>query len=211
MSHNTLLHSLVRPPIRLLAGTAITPNQVTTLRLVTGLAAGAGFALGGVARDVGAGLFLLSLLLDRADGELARMTGKTSVGGYRYDLICDCVATVLAFVGLGVGLWGALGPLAVVLGIAAGASVIAMFYMLNVSNTAKAQGIDVAGRTFADPDDATVGLSILIWLGQAEAALVLAGVLTPVIVMTLLLRDRLQRAKLAAASPPQSSTKASTP
>ena len=212
MSHNTLLHSLIRPPVRLLARTPVTPNQLTTVRLLTGLAAAAGFALGGVGRDIGAALFLLSLLLDRADGELARQTGRVSARGYRYDLVCDCIATVLCFVGLGVGLIGALGPVAVALGVSAGASVVGLFYQLNVSRTAVHQGLDLRGRTLADPDDATVGLSLLIWLGQAETALVLAGVLTPVIVMILALRARLRLLRTQpSAAALQSDTNTSAP
>ncbi len=179
--------------MRLLARTPVTPNQLTTLRLITGLAAGVCFAIGGTPRAVGAGLFLVSLMLDRADGELARQTGMTSASGYRYDLACDCVATVLAFVGLGVGLRQALGPAAIALGLSAGASVVGLFYQLNVSKTATAQGLDVGGRTLFDPDDATVGLSVLIWLGQAELGLLLAGIATPLIVLTLVMRERLRR------------------
>ena len=59
---------------------------------------------------------LVSLLLDRADGELARQTGRSSLGGYRYDLVCDCIGNIVAFIGLGIGLRAAMGPLAVLLG-----------------------------------------------------------------------------------------------
>ena len=196
--------------MRLLARTPVTPNQLTTLRLLTGLAAGVGFALGGAWRAAGAGLFLLSLLLDRADGELARQTATASSSGYRYDLTCDCVATVLAFVGLGIGLRQTLGPAAVVLGLSAGASVVGLFYQLNVSKSAKPQGLDLRGRTLFDPDDATVGLSVLIWCGQAELGLLLAGLLTPVIVLTLVMRSRRHSPqRLPTSADPQSETKVS--
>lgn len=79
MSHDTWIHRAVRGAVRPLARTPVTPNQVTTLRLITGLAAAAAFAQGGEGwRQVGAGLFLVSLFLDRADGELARASGKSS-------------------------------------------------------------------------------------------------------------------------------------
>ncbi len=178
--------------MRPLARTPITPNQLTTVRLLTGLAAAAGFALGGEWRAAGGGLFLVSLLLDRADGELARLSGKMSAGGYRYDLICDCIATVAAFAGLGIGLRGELGPLAIALGVAAGASVVAVFYQINVLKVATTSGPGLDGRTLADADDAMVGLPVLVWLGLSKLALVLAGTATPVIVLVLLLRGRLR-------------------
>ena len=192
MSHDTLLHRLVRPAMRPLARTSITPNQLTTGRLLTGLVAAAAFALGGGWRAAGGGLFLVSLLLDRADGELARLSGKMSSGGYRYDLTCDCIATVAAFIGLGVGLRDELGPLAMVLGVAAGASVVAVFYQINVLKVATTSGPGLDGRTLADADDAMVGLPVLIWLGLSKLALVLAGTATPVVVLVLLLRSRLR-------------------
>ena len=178
--------------MRPLARTPVTPNQLTTVRLLTGLAAGVGFAMGGGWRASAGGLFLLSLLLDRADGELARLSGRMSAGGYRYDLVCDCIATVAAFAGLGIGLRQELGPLAMALGVAAGASAVAVFYQINVLKTATTSGPVLDGRTVADADDAMVGLPVLIWLGLSKLALVLAGTATPVIVLGLVLRARLR-------------------
>ena len=107
MSHDTWIHRGVRAPVRRLAKTPVTPNQITTLRLVTGLGAAAAFALGSDPfRHLGAGVFVLSVLLDRADGELARMSGKTSRAGHVYDLFADAVCNAVIFFGLGVGLRG---------------------------------------------------------------------------------------------------------
>ncbi len=178
--------------MRPLARTPITPNQLTTMRLLTGLAAATGFAFGGGWRVAGSGLFLVSLLLDRADGELARLSGKMSAGGYRYDLTCDCIATVATFIGLGIGLLGELGPVAIALGAVAGASVVAVFYQINVLKVAGTSGPGLDGRTLADADDAMVGLPVLIWLGLSKLALVLAGTATPIIVILLVLRERLR-------------------
>ncbi len=178
--------------MRPLARTPVTPNQLTTLRLLTGLAAAAGFAFGGEWRATGGALFLVSLLLDRADGELARLSGRMSTDGYRYDLVCDCVATVAAFVGLGIGLRGEFGPLAIALGVVAGASVVAVFYQINVLKVATTSGPGLDGRTLADADDAMLGLPVLVWLGLAKLALVLAGTATPLVVLVLMLRGRLR-------------------
>ncbi|MCH8834893.1 MAG: CDP-alcohol phosphatidyltransferase family protein, partial [Proteobacteria bacterium] len=65
--------------VRPLVGTAVTPNHLTTLRLATGLAAAGALAVGTSPwQHVGAAIFVVSLVLDRADGELARLAGKTS-------------------------------------------------------------------------------------------------------------------------------------
>lgn len=77
---------LVRPLIK----TWVTPNHLTTLRLLAGLAGVAALADGSYRwTNVGALLFVLSNFLDHTDGELARMSGKTSRFGHAYDLACD--------------------------------------------------------------------------------------------------------------------------
>jgi archaetidylinositol phosphate synthase len=53
--------------------------------------------------NVAALLMVLSNFLDHTDGELARMTGKTSRIGHFYDLASDAVVTILLFIAMGVG------------------------------------------------------------------------------------------------------------
>src|SRR5215475_4413839 len=105
MSHNTWVHRLVRPMVRLLARTSISPNQVTTARLCFGLAAA---VVAGIGPDpwlaIGAGLFLVSFLLDRADGALARLTNKSSPAGHRYDALADSACNGAIFLGIGLAL-----------------------------------------------------------------------------------------------------------
>ncbi|MGH7360494.1 MAG: CDP-alcohol phosphatidyltransferase family protein, partial [Candidatus Methylomirabilales bacterium] len=61
---------LSRPVTRLLLRTPLTPNQVTAGNLMVGLAALAGFAMGGIRWGV-AGALLLQVytILDHCDGE----------------------------------------------------------------------------------------------------------------------------------------------
>src|SRR5688572_13854233 len=102
MSTNTLIHRIVRPAVRIVAKTPVTPNHITTLRLATGIAAALAFAAGDAAWSaVGGGIFVFSMLLDRADGELARQTGQSSPGGYWYDIISDGLSNVLAMLCIG--------------------------------------------------------------------------------------------------------------
>jgi phosphatidylglycerophosphate synthase len=181
MSHNTLIHRIVRPAVRVAARIGITPNQLTTARLATGLAAAACFATGAYTWVVLGGLiFVISMLLDRADGALARQTAQTSLAGHRYDLASDCIASVAAFVGLGIGLAHENGDLGLDLGLLAGLGIGVLFFELNVLNLGSLGGVAFfEGRLAFDPDDAMIFVPLLIWCGQAWPMLVAASVITP--------------------------------
>ncbi|MCZ6503753.1 MAG: CDP-alcohol phosphatidyltransferase family protein, partial [Gammaproteobacteria bacterium] len=144
MSHHTWIHSLTRGCVKPLINTPVTPNHITTLRLVAGIAAAGALAVGGSPWiNLGAGLFVLSFLLDRADGELARLSGKTSPEGHRYDVIADSVCNALILVGLGLSLRdSAFGLWAVPLGLVSGAAVITVLAM--VMKLESAQGYRAA-------------------------------------------------------------------
>jgi archaetidylinositol phosphate synthase len=181
MSHDTIIHRVVRPTVRMVARTGLTPNQVTTMRLVTGLAASVIFAQGTYGWMVLGGIvFLVSMLLDRADGELARQTGQMSPIGHRYDLAADGIASVATFVGLGLGLahTGGLGLFG--LGGLAGFGIGALFFELNVLKVIPVCGCDLfGGRITVDPDDAMIFVPILIWCNLATPMLIVAAVITP--------------------------------
>jgi len=79
MVGDSCTHKLARICILPLVNTPITPNYLTTLRLITGVTACGLFAIGFREWNRYGGLmWLLSGFLDRADGELARVSGKTS-------------------------------------------------------------------------------------------------------------------------------------
>ncbi|SUA89518.1 CDP-alcohol phosphatidyltransferase [Pandoraea pulmonicola] len=87
-----------------LVDTRVSPNHLTTLRLIVGLACTWAFAQGGYAMaNLGAVLLVLSNFIDHTDGELARISGKTSRFGHLYDLASDALVTVLLFGGIGMG------------------------------------------------------------------------------------------------------------
>src|SRR5579862_3049844 len=82
----------------------ITPNHLTTVRLGVGLAAAAAFLPGTYGwSNVAALLLILSNFLDHTDGELARISGKSSRIGHIYDLTSDAIVTILVFMAVGVG------------------------------------------------------------------------------------------------------------
>jgi phosphatidylglycerophosphate synthase len=112
--------------------TWVVPNHLTTVRLLVGLAAAAAFVPGTYGwTNLAALLLVLSNFLDHADGELARMSGKTSRFGHLYDLASDALVTILLFIAIGVGIEAApdmpLGfPL---IGAIAGSAVAFIFYI----------------------------------------------------------------------------------
>ena len=184
MSHDTLIHRLVRPCVRLIAPSGVTPNQLTTLRLLSGLGAAVLFAGGhGTGFNAAGVVFLISMLFDRADGELARQTGKMTLAGYHYDIWSDCAANVAVFVGIGIGLAESsarFGLSNVWFGVVAGSAIAILFWQLYVLKLVSVQGyVLLDGRITIDPDDAMVLVPILVWFGLGQPMLVAAAIVAP--------------------------------
>jgi archaetidylinositol phosphate synthase len=121
------------------------------------------------------------MLLDRADGDLARLTGRTSPGGHTYDLIADSLSNALFFVGLGVGLRdGDQGLWAVPMGLLAGGAVAAILWMvMRIEETKGARAAELGGFAGFDPDDAILIAPVAIWWGMSEGLLLAAAVGAP--------------------------------
>jgi phosphatidylglycerophosphate synthase len=123
---------LARRLVSPLSESWVTPNHLTTVRLLVGLAAAAAFVPGTyVFCNVGALLMAVSNFLDHCDGELARISGKSSRIGHVYDLASDALVTVSVFVALGIGV-GSRVPLPLppaALGCIAGCAIALIFYL----------------------------------------------------------------------------------
>jgi phosphatidylglycerophosphate synthase len=181
MSHDTWLHRIARPGARLLARTPVTPNQVTTARLVLGLAATGLFALG-PAWNTAAGLaYLASMIFDRMDGVLARLTGKSTPWGHKYDLAVDAICDAVVFMGIGWGLRdGPLGDWAVVLGVVAGLAVSAVFWLVfRVEALEGPRAAELGARAGFDPDDGLLAVPLAAFLGLTQPLLIAAAALAP--------------------------------
>lgn len=126
-----LAAALVRP----LRDTPVSPNVLTTIRLLVGVYGAYLFATGR-APNPAAGVIVLSNFLDHTDGELARMSGKTSRFGHNYDLLSDAGVTIGLFVCIGWGLQGALGEIAILMGTVAGLAVAGIFHLRNLIENA---------------------------------------------------------------------------
>lgn len=126
---------LARRLVMPLKDTRVVPNHLTTLRLATGLAGAACLAQGDFAwTNAGALLVVLSNFIDHTDGELARISGKSSKFGHFYDLASDALVTVALFLSMGIGIGIAMpGAPAfakpVALGGIAGVAVALIFYL----------------------------------------------------------------------------------
>ena len=200
MSNDTWLHRIVRIAVRPLVHTGVTPNHLTTLRLVSGLAAVACFSIGAPRLNTAGGaLFLISALLDRADGELARLGDKSSAGGHRYDLVSDAVVTTSAFVGIGVGLVGGVfGGWSIAMGVLCGVSIAALFLMVNRLEALAAGSEAIPSVAGFDADDALLVLPACAWLDWLAPLLAVATVAAPLAALVVFGRWRLLAARARA-------------
>jgi phosphatidylglycerophosphate synthase len=182
MSGGSWTHLLAREAVRPLLGTGVTPNHLTTLRLVSGVAACGALALGTSAGTWwGGALWLVSAFLDRADGELARIGNMMSEAGHRYDYHVDNAINALLFVAIGAGgrhSW--LGLWALPLGLLAGISLLLCGWWSERLERAGPAGTRAwRGRWGFDPDDALYLIAPLAWLGWFPMILVGAALVTP--------------------------------
>jgi phosphatidylglycerophosphate synthase len=111
-----------------LARTPLSANQVTVLSGMFGILAGGAVAVG-VSKGaywvaIGGVLAFISVILDCADGQLARLRGQSSLVGRALDGVVDVIAPICVFNALAVYLWSTGLPWywAWGLGIVAGAS-----------------------------------------------------------------------------------------
>jgi archaetidylinositol phosphate synthase len=178
ISGTSWTHLLARPLVRPLIGTWVRPNHLTTLRLLTGLAACVAVAWGSRAGLWwGGGLWLVSAFLDRADGELARMGKLMSPGGHLYDYYTDNLVSALFFVAIGAGLrhsW--LGHWAAALGLWSGAAL----FLCNIFSEWLEQRSPPGTRAFAgkwgfDADDALYLMGPVVWIGWLAPVLIAAA------------------------------------
>ena len=123
-SNAVLFHPPARRLAAWLAATPVTPNMVSVFGAVMVVAAGMLYALVGTMAAILAGfaIHLAWHVVDGADGDLARMTGRASPVGEIVDGLCDYGGHVVLYVLLAVSLMPLLGWGAWALAVAAGAS-----------------------------------------------------------------------------------------
>ena len=182
---------LVRP----LVHTRVAPNHITTLRLLSGLAACGCLAYGEAPLiHWGAGLFALSNFVDHMDGELARLSGKSSRIGHLYDLASDVLIHILLFVSIGIGLsdsW--LGNVSWIMGIVAGISVGGLFALFQILETRMGQKqANLPRYAGFEVEDVLYLIGPAIWGGGLAPILILATIGAPLFGIWALIRYRCQ-------------------
>jgi phosphatidylglycerophosphate synthase len=173
-----LAHQLILP----LRDTRVHPNHVTTLALLTGVAAAACYARATPASaNLGAALWVAASVLDHADGELARLGGKVSSFGHRYDRAADLIVKLSLFAGMGASLRH--GPLewwGLPLGVLGGCSLVAIFLLRGAM--ARRRGpvaFEQPRLAGVELEDILYVIAPLTWLGWLGPFLVAVAVGTP--------------------------------
>jgi archaetidylinositol phosphate synthase len=189
--NQTYAHAFARLIVRPLIGTWVRPNHLTALRLVLGLAACALLIPGTQLYTAWSGaLWILTCVLDRADGELARMGDLRSESGKVLDYYSDMILDAAWFLCAGIGLrHGALGDIAILLG---GVTCVAMLlctWYAEMFERLSGPGVKAwKGVQHFHPDDALFLLPLLTWLGWVGPVLMAASVVTPIIAVVIIVR-----------------------
>ncbi|MEE8308075.1 MAG: CDP-alcohol phosphatidyltransferase family protein [Gammaproteobacteria bacterium] len=178
----TYVHYAGRWLILPLVNTPVTPNHLTTLRLLTGIAAAVAFAMGDYIWTAWGGvLYAISALLDRADGELARLSGKMSSWGHWFDLYADSLVNVVLFIGIGIGLTDSvLGHWAWKMGLLSGLSIAVTFWIvfrLHESGSHPSEAFNYPDGF--DLDDSLFLVCIFAWFDGLLPLLIAASVCAP--------------------------------
>ena len=180
MIGNSWTHKIARICVLPLINTSISPNHITVIRLITGLLACAAFAsklniLGGI-------FWLISTFLDRADGELARVSGKTTEWGHKFDYYCDTFITALFFIAIGINLRDNLsGYWSISLGICAALGVIFTEIYAEIIDQKKQSTSEKAypGIMGFDFDDILYLFAPIVWLNWHLPFLIGASIGAP--------------------------------
>ena len=175
---------LARRLVTPLVGTSITPNHLTTLRLLIGMVGAYYLSVGSFwTCSLGAFLIAVSNFVDHTDGELARISGQSSKIGHFYDLAADSVVTVLLFIGLGFYV-GVHHPSMIVpaqwLGALAGVAVALIFFLrMKIESMAGKTGTRQASMAGFETEDVLYLLPVVTLLNGMTPFLVAASIGAP--------------------------------
>ena len=123
----------------------------------------------------------ISVLLDRADGELARLSNSMSAKGHRFDMLADTGVNTAMFVAVGIGLReGALGYWAIVLGVLCGVSMLLCSrWSDEIEEELEPGAVVLGGAGGFDPDDLFYLVGPFAWAGILDFMLVSGTLVLP--------------------------------
>jgi phosphatidylglycerophosphate synthase len=173
----------------------VTPNHLTSVRLLIGIAAAAAFIPGTYAwSNVASLLLVLSNFADHTDGELARLSGKSSRLGHIYDLASDAVVTILLFIGIGIGVGAkhsaALPYPPIVLGAAAGGAIALIFFLrMRIEQRAGKAATQQAALGGFETEDVLYLLPLVTVCNAVVPFLVVASICAPLFAVWVVIDD----------------------
>ncbi|MBB5624860.1 CDP-alcohol phosphatidyltransferase family protein [Sphaerisporangium krabiense] len=132
--------------------TEITPNALTRLSLILGMASAACFAANRLA--LGAALFYVSFMIDCVDGKIARLKGTGTPFGLWLDYVGDRIRVVCCAAGIAYGQYAATGRMAFVL-LGAGIAILDLFRYVNAPQMKRVRQTVKARRRAARRDELT--------------------------------------------------------
>jgi phosphatidylglycerophosphate synthase len=96
---------IAKSVVRVIKALPVSPNALTALGMVVGIASGFLYAEGSWSAMLGGSfLFMIAVWMDHVDGEFARATGKTSTFGHYFDHVGAMSSYCAMFIGAGYGL-----------------------------------------------------------------------------------------------------------
>jgi N-acyl-phosphatidylethanolamine-hydrolysing phospholipase D len=192
-------HLVARVLVRPLLGTWVRPNHITVLRMAVGLGACALLATGIPVLEFWSGiLWLVTCLLDRADGELARIGDMRSELGKVLDFYSDLILDSAWFLAIGFALrHSSLGRAAIPLGVLTCVSMLLCIGMAELFERESEPGVKTFyGLKRFHPDDALFLLALFIWLHVLPLVLIAASICTPVIAAVITIRYGMARKRV---------------
>ena len=177
-----------RPIARLLTRTPVTPNQVSVVALL--IAVGSMFAYIAGVGYAGGILAQISSIVDGVDGDLARLTRKTSAFGGFFDSVLDRYADAVILMGLTFWAADSATNVAWLVGFAALAGTFAVTYSRARIDSEFRALFDGGVTSLASRDVRIMTVMIGSLLGQPLATVSVIAVLTNLVVILRLIRGR---------------------
>ena len=164
----------------------LNPNIFTTFRLVTGVYGAVLFMVGD--HMTASLLFVLSNFLDHFDGELARMTNRSSRFGHFFDLFADFVVTTGTFFCIGLGFYlQTEREIYAFMGAIAGISIMAIFHMRHLIEESEGKAGTAQPNVFGfEAEDILYLLPLVVAFDFLEVFITVASVGAPIAMLFVL-------------------------
>ena len=128
--------------VKLIFRTGITPDHLTIAAILTGVTGGVLYAFGStITTNIGAALFMLFIILDCSDGQLARLKKNGTPIGRLLDGIADYIVVISIYAGIAIGYYQKEGQ---------PSSLLILLFLSGVSVIAQSMFVDFYRTRFLD-------------------------------------------------------------